>query len=77
MGGIEIANAYQELCDRQELTRRFAENNKHRQLNNKPIIEDDMELLAVIDNLPRCAGVALGVDRLTMVLRGLKDIAGV
>jgi len=76
VGGIEIANAYQELCDGQELTRRFAKNNKQRQLNSKPITEDDMELLAVIDDLPRCAGVALGIDRLTMVLRGLEDIAG-
>ena len=69
--------AYQELCDGQELTRRFAENNKQRQLIGKPIIEDDTELLAVIDDLPRCAGVALGIDRLTMALRGLEDIAGV
>ena len=77
VGGVEIANAYQELRDRQELTRRFAKNNKQRQLNSKPIIEDDHELLAVIDDLPRCAGVALGIDRLTMALRGLEDIAEV
>jgi len=77
VGGVEIANAYQELSDGQELTRRFAENNKQRQLIGKPIIEDDTELLAVIDDLPRCAGVALGIDRLTMALRGLEDIAGV
>ena len=77
VGGVEIANAYQELCDGQELTRRFAKNNKQRQLNSKPIIKDDMELLAVIDDLPRCAGMALGIDRLTMVLRGIEDIAEV
>jgi len=77
VGGVEIANAYQELRDGQELTRRFAKNNKQRQLNSKPIIEDDMELLAVIDDLPKCAGLALGIDRLTMVLRGIEDIAGV
>tara|TARA_B110000967_G_scaffold209882_1_gene268292 strand:+ start:4385 stop:5224 length:840 start_codon:yes stop_codon:yes gene_type:complete len=77
VGGVEIANAYQELCDEQELTRRFAVNNQQRQATGKPIIADDMELLAVIDDLPRCAGVALGIDRLTMALRGLEDIAGV
>jgi len=77
VGGVEIANAYQELCDGQELTRRFAENNKQRQLTGKPIIEDDLELLAVTDDLPRCAGVALGIERLMMTLRGLEDIAGV
>jgi lysyl-tRNA synthetase class 2 len=77
VGGVEIANAYQELCDGKELSRRFAANNQQRQLTGKPIIEDDMELIAVIDDLPRCAGVALGIDRLTMALRGLDDIAGV
>jgi len=77
VGGVEIANAYQELCDGKELSRRFAANNQQRQLTGKPIIEDDMELLAVIDDLPRCAGMALGIDRLTMALRGLDDIAGV
>jgi len=77
VGGVEIANAYQELCDGQELTRRFAVNNQQRQATGKPIIADDMELLTVIDDLPRCAGVALGIDRLTMALRGLEDIAGV
>jgi lysyl-tRNA synthetase class 2 len=77
VGGVEIANAYQELGDGQELTRRFAANNEQRQLSGKPIIEDDIELLAVIDDLPRCAGIALGIDRLTMALRGLEDIAGV
>lgn len=77
VGGIEIANAYQELGDGQELIRRFASNNRQRQLSGKPIIEDDMELLAVIDDLPRCAGIALGIDRLTMALRGLEDIAAV
>ena len=77
VGGVEIANAYQELGDGQELTRRFAANNEQRQLSGKPIIEDDIELLAVIDDLPRCAGIALGIDRLTMALRGLEDIAEV
>jgi elongation factor P--(R)-beta-lysine ligase len=76
VGGVEIANAFQELSDGQELVRRFAANNKQRQLSGKPIIKDDSELLAVIDDLPRCSGIALGIDRLTMALRGLEDIAG-
>jgi len=76
VGGVEIANAYQELGDGQELAQRFAANNKQRQLSGKPIVKDDSELLAVIDDLPRCSGIALGIDRLTMALRGLEDIAG-
>ncbi len=75
LGGVEIANAYQELGDAQALARRFALNNRQRQLSGKPIIKDDMELLCIIDDLPTCAGIALGIERLTMALRGLEDIA--
>ncbi len=37
-------------------------------------IDDDEQLLNVIGNLPKCAGIALGVDRLAMVLLGATSI---
>jgi lysyl-tRNA synthetase class 2 len=37
----------------------------------------DEGLLAVLDQLPDCAGVALGVDRLLMHLLGADDIRDV
>ena len=36
----------------------------------------DDEFLALIDVLPDCVGVALGVDRLHMVLTGRRSLAG-
>ena len=34
----------------------------------------DENFLAAVDHLPRCAGMAIGVDRLVMALCGLDDI---
>ena len=70
MSGVEIANAYQELTDSAALRRRFRGNNRRRARLGKPLIEDDEELLVALGGLPRCAGIALGVDRLAMVMRG-------
>jgi lysyl-tRNA synthetase class 2 len=38
---------------------------------------DEMLLAALDSGLPSCAGVALGLDRLLMVLAGKSDIEGV
>jgi lysyl-tRNA synthetase class 2 len=67
IGGLELANAYTELTDAAELEKRFRE-----------VIEEggDAEghrpmprrfLKAMVD-LPACGGIALGVDRLVMLL---------
>ena len=77
LNGVEIANAYQELRDRKELELRFSLNNEQRKMNGKPLIEDDLELLSAIDRLPKCAGIAMGIDRLIMVLRGIENITEV
>lgn len=68
LGGMEIANAYQELIDPEELSRRFSENNAVRRTVGKPEIVDDPGLLEATTRMPRCAGIALGIDRLLMAL---------
>lgn len=74
LGGMEIANAYQELTDADELRRRFEENNKLRREMGKEEVTNDAELLSAMTTLPGCAGIALGVDRLLMALLGETDI---
>ena len=74
IGGMEIANAYQELRDPAVLEARFEENNRRRAAIGRPLIEDDVELLASLPALPPCAGIALGLDRLAMLLTGAADI---
>ena len=74
-GGYELANGFQELTDAQEQVSRFEEDNRLRLLANKKIIEIDAEFIAALEaGLPESAGVALGVDRLLMVMLGVEHI---
>ena len=76
--GMELANGYCELTDAVEQERRFqADNDKRREMGlaEKPI---DRQLLAAMKHgLPECSGVAVGIDRLLMLLTGSTDIRDV
>ncbi|MEX0943046.1 MAG: EF-P lysine aminoacylase EpmA [Pseudomonadales bacterium] len=72
--GVELANGYDELRDAGELSKRFVANNEGRKTRGMPIIEADTRLLAALDALPACAGVAVGVDRLLMLVLGKDTI---
>ncbi|WP_243645756.1 EF-P lysine aminoacylase EpmA [Reinekea marinisedimentorum] len=76
--GMELANGYYELSDITEQKRRFEEEAHLRAAMGvqKPVIDHNF-LAALEHGLPDCAGVALGVDRLVMVLLGQADIGGV
>ncbi|MFL1731419.1 EF-P lysine aminoacylase EpmA [Moraxella oculi] len=72
--GIEIANAYDELADGDELLARFQADNVKRVALGRPSIPIDMNLVHACNQLPPCSGIALGVDRLFMVSQHLNDI---
>lgn len=75
--GIEIANAFSELTDTVEQRRRFEEEAALRQAAGKKVYPIDEELLAALPAIGRAGGIALGVDRLVMVLLGavkLEDV---
>ncbi|PNK60931.1 EF-P lysine aminoacylase EpmA [Psychrobacter sp. FDAARGOS_221] len=74
INGIEIANAYDELADGQALKARFEADNEERARRGLPIMPIDEHLVAACDDLPECSGIALGVDRLLMVLTGVDSI---
>jgi lysyl-tRNA synthetase class 2 len=75
MGGMELANGFFELTDAQEQRHRFAADNSRRQREGLPQVPMDEHLLAALKRgLPECAGVALGIDRLLMVLTGASHI---
>jgi len=75
---VEIANGYNELCDSHELKYRFKLENQLRKQANLPMIEIDEDLVAALaSGLPACAGIALGVDRLLMVIANSKQIQDV
>ncbi|MFA6305398.1 MAG: EF-P lysine aminoacylase EpmA [Candidatus Gracilibacteria bacterium] len=75
IGGIEIANAYSELTDAKEQKTRLIEEQKLRKKLKKTIFDIDGEFLASLESIQQsCAGIALGVDRLFMILMDKKNI---
>lgn len=77
INGIEIANAYDELADSEALRQRFEQDNALRRHHNLPVMPIDEHLLAACDDLPPCSGIAVGIDRLLMVITGEKNLQAV
>lgn len=78
INGIEIANCYLEETDPVQVKAYFEEEQAKlvslRSENGKPIPDTDNEYWKNFESFPECSGVALGMDRLLMVLTGKKDI---
>lgn len=73
--GVELANGYHELTDADEQQHRLHSEAQARQQQGKPVNNPDLRLVeALRSGLPECAGVALGVDRLLMVILQASDI---
>ena len=75
--GMEITNGYDELGDSGELRHRFELNNELRARRCLPQIAPDEKLLAALPFMPRCSGVAMGIDRVLMIRADLDDISQV
>jgi len=75
IGGIEIANAFSELLDAKEQRKRLIYEQKVRKKLKKTVFDIDEEFLARLESISRpCAGIALGLDRLFMLLLDKKSI---
>ncbi len=73
--GVELANGFHELTDKEEQEKRFVADNANRLKMGKPEIPIDHYLLAALEyGLPNCVGVALGIDRLLMSVLGKTQI---
>lgn len=78
INGIEIANGYNELTSYSEQESRFEQDNRRRMDLGLPAIPWDPDLIAALRaGMPDCAGVALGIDRLLMVLAGVDALEDV
>jgi lysyl-tRNA synthetase class 2 len=78
LGGLELANGFEELTDAAEQRARFeadaAERARRYPGREWPV---DEGLLAALPLMPACSGIALGFDRLVMLATGAKRIADV
>ena len=74
-GELELANGFHELTDADEQLRRFQQENAQRLRAGKEASSIDENLIAALrSGLPDCSGVAIGLDRLLMVLTGATSI---
>lgn len=75
--GLELANAYDELVDSEQLRKRFEEDNITRAKNGLETMPIDEHLLTALNTMPKCSGIALGIDRLLMVMLQKKNLSDV
>jgi lysyl-tRNA synthetase class 2 len=76
--GVEIANGYDELLDAVILRERMEKDRRLRRADSREMPAADERLFDALQHgLPRCAGVALGFDRLLMQKLGCTTIEDV
>lgn len=74
IGGLELANGFSELTDAAEQRRRFEEAQQARAKKNWARYTMPEKFLQAMTTMPEAAGIALGIDRLVMLLTGTPDI---
>lgn len=72
--GIELANGYSELNDPHEQRQRFLQAIEARRRAGRAVYPPAEEFLASLDHLAPSAGIALGVDRMTMLLAQAEEL---
>ena len=67
IGGLELANAYSELTNQNEQEMRFRKEIEEIKKTQNRIAPMPDKFIKALPNLPECAGIALGIDRLIML----------
>ncbi len=74
IAGMELANAFSELTDAEEQRQRFREESSSRVKRGQSPYPLPGPFLEELDRMPPSAGIALGMDRLIMLLTGAHTI---
>ncbi len=77
VAGLELANGFTELNDPVEQRRRLVLEQEERRRLGRLVHPVDERFLEAVGRMPDCAGVALGLDRLLMLLAGAESISDV
>ena len=76
--GKEIANGFSELNDPEDQAKRFREQVAKKDSGDSEAMHFDEEYIEALEHgLPPCAGVGVGIDRLTMLITGAESIRDV
>ena len=76
-GGLELCNGFSELTDAREQRARLEEEQRLRRRLGRDVFPLDEQFLAALPHMPAAGGVAVGFDRVLMLLTGAKAIAEV
>jgi elongation factor P--(R)-beta-lysine ligase len=76
IAGLELGDAYDELRDAKEQEKRFKEEEQKIKASGKNQFAVDWEFIEFLKNpgLPKCSGIAIGLDRLVMLFSGCQNI---
>ena len=78
IAGLELGDAYSELTDPVEQEERFKKESTELKRLGKTTYDYDHDFIEALKvGLPACAGIAVGVDRLVMLLADVTNIADV
>ena len=69
-GGLELANAFDELVDADEQRTRFEADQADRRAAGLPVYPLDQALLLALERMDPTSGIALGFDRLMLLVTG-------
>jgi len=72
--GIELANCYTEETGKKEVSDFFREQTQEREKKNYPVCTDESFPEIFTHGFPECSGVAMGIDRLIMLITGAHQI---
>lgn len=77
VAGIELCNAYTELTDAAEQHRRLVQEAEERRAAGKKVFPIDEDFISAVAAMPKAGGIALGVDRLVLLLTDASNLRDV
>jgi lysyl-tRNA synthetase class 2 len=75
--GLELANGFSELTDPVEQRARLVEEQALRRTLGRSVYPLDERFLEAVGRMPPAAGIAVGLDRILMLLLGVQRIEDV
>lgn len=75
--GMELANGFSELTDASEQRRRLVEEQALRRSLGRPVFDLDERFLEAVGRMPPSGGIAVGLDRVLMLMLEMTQIADV
>jgi lysyl-tRNA synthetase class 2 len=74
---VELANGFSELVDAAEQRARLVDEQRWRAEHGRPVLPLDERFLEAVGRMPPTGGIAVGMDRVLMLLLGAHALSDV